>query len=133
MLQSLHSLFKKTVKCEPTTANGYVFFLGIIALAIVGCDNSALNTLNATIIVPPTDVEIEKGESVFFEGHASGGTPPYKFVWHFDRGASDCALQKTGEVIFNYEGAYMTSLTVRDSQGATVSDFVRIIISGESD
>ena len=110
--------------------NRYVFFLGIIALVIAGCSKSSdFEPLQAKIILPATTLEIKKSGTVFFESLVSGGVPPYTYLWHFDGGASDCTGQNTGEIVFNYEGDYTTSLTVTDGRGSAARDEVRIIVT----
>ena len=118
----------------------YICLLSAVALGLMtvigaggACsNNSNFEVLKAKIISPKNDVNITEGESVFFIGFATGGTPPYSFLWHFGAAASDSSNQNTGGVIFNYEGVYTVTLTVTDSNGAKDSDSVRILVaSGE--
>lgn len=109
-----------------------VFALGLMIVISTGgacTNNSDLEPLKAKIISPKNDVNLKKEESVFFKGFASGGTPPYSYFWNFGLAASDSSSQNTGEVIFNYEGAYMVTLTVTDSNGTKDSASVRILVT----
>ena len=109
-----------------------VFALGLM-IVIGACgacsSNSNFEALEAKIISPKNDVNLKKEESVFFKGFASGGTPPYSNLWNFGLAASDSSSQNTGEVMFNYEGAYMVTLTVTDSNDTKDSASVRILVT----
>ena len=120
----------------------YVCILSMVVLGLMtvictgsGCSRSSNNeTLEAKIITPKNDVYIKEGESVFFQGFASGGSPPYRYFWHFGAAASDSSEQNTGEIVFNFEGAYTATLTVTDRNGSKDNDSMRILVDpGEPD
>lgn len=106
-----------------------LWLMSVIVLAGGCSDDSSFTVLKAKIISPGNDIEIKEGEAVFLKGLATGGVPPYSYFWYFEKGAPDSESQNTGEVFFNYEGAYTASLTVIDRSGAKDSSFIRIIVS----
>jgi len=69
---------------------------------------------------------------VFFEGIVSGGTPPCSYIWDFGKTMPPVKKDKSGPVIFNYEGSYKVLFSVKDSKGNEDTDFVRIIVSPKS-
>lgn len=60
------------------------------------------------------------GGSSFFQASASGGQPPYEYVWDFGDGSGPTA-GATPVHSFNLAGTYPVSLSVRDSSGITAS------------
>ena len=72
--------------------------------------------------------EIWEGEIVYFEGSASGGTPPYTYTWKFGVGILPSKKRMPGETLFNYEGVYIVRLTVKDSKGRVNTDSVSIVV-----
>ena len=68
------------------------------------------------------------GEIVFFEGAASGGTPPYSYTWTFGAGIPPSKKKIPGETHFYYEGVYNVRFTVTDSKGYEDTDSVRIVV-----
>jgi len=65
---------------------------------------------------------------VYFKGVASGGDPPYSYLWQFGADISSSTQQIPGEVVFNYEGAYSVKMIVKDSKGHVNTDIVLIIV-----
>ena len=102
-------------------------------LIITGCTNQEKTIeLRAEITLPSMDQEICEGGIVFFEGVVSGGAPSYTYIWDFGKTMPPIKKEKTGPVIFNYEGAYKVLFTVKDSKGNEDTDLVRIIVSPKS-
>jgi PKD repeat protein len=88
--------------------------------------------LNAKIVMPKSDITIKEGESVLFNALASGGTPPYQYVWNFGLVAPDFLGQYTPEIVFKYEGAYTVTLTVTDDRQGKATDVVKILVTREA-
>ncbi len=113
-----------------TCLTAVILAIFIIIASAGGCTNKiSVEALEAKIITPVNDVNIKEGESVFFQGYASGGVPPYSYLWYFGKGASDSEKQNTGEVFFNFEGAYKAILTVTDSNGNKDNAVIRVFVS----
>jgi len=54
----------------------------------------------ALIVSPSSITNINKGESVNFQGNAAGGNAPYEYFWYFG-GAPNSDKQNPGNVVFN--------------------------------
>ena len=107
--------------------------LSCVFLIIIGCTDQVKNLeLEAEITLPRNDQEIREGDIVYFEGKASGGTPPYTYGWDFGKTIPSINREKTGQIVFNFEGAYKVLFTVKDTSGNQSTDSVRIIVSPKS-
>jgi hypothetical protein len=104
---------------------------GILAAGCAG--NDKVEDVEAKIVLPRHDMEIKEDETVYFEGEAGGGTPPYTFRWDFGVGIPPSNIYKPGLVNFKYEGAYKVFFYAEDARGNTGSDFVRIIVKPKQD
>jgi hypothetical protein len=112
--------------------NGLIIILSVF-LIIIGCTNKGNTSgLRADITLPAYDQNIWEGDIIFFEGIASGGTPPYAYSWDFGKIMPQIKKKESGQVVFNYEGAYNVIFTVIDSKGDRSIDSVRIIVSPKS-
>lgn len=100
---------------------------------IVGCsDRDKIQELQADITLPSGDQEIWIGDVVYFKGVGTGGTPPYSYHWDFGKTMPKSLQPNTGQVTFNYEGAYRVVFMVKDSTGKEATDSVRIIVNPKS-
>jgi hypothetical protein len=107
------------------------FFLGLF---FWGCGaQSKDQPLKSIISAPPRNQEIRVGESVYFEGDATGGLPPYSYLWNFGVCFSQSSEKTPGELIFQYEGAYKVKLSVIDSEGKTDVASVNIFVQPKSE
>ena len=110
-----------------------IFLLALVLLAMIlsggACskDNNTI-ALKAKITSPGIDIEIYEGETVFFKGLATNGSPPYKFLWHFGSDLPDASGQYVQETVFNFEGSYTVTLTVTDSNGDKDIDTASIVV-----
>ena len=69
----------------PNSKHGPILLLGLF-LIIAGCANQDKNLeLEAEITLSRNDQEIREGDIVYFEGKASGCTPPYTYGWDFGK------------------------------------------------
>ncbi len=85
--------------------------------------------LSATILQPSPSAP-QRGYApltVSFSGHASGGVPPYSFVWSFGDNSSSVQQQNT-TYTYPVNGNYVATLTVTDSSTLTAYDSVTIIV-----
>ena len=74
--------------------------------------------LIAAISSPSGNVTINQGQSVNFQGTASGGSGSYTaFLWNFGGGATNSTIQNPGSVVFNNSGSYTVTFRVTDSAG----------------
>jgi hypothetical protein len=85
----------------------------------------------AEIQLPYSDPSISEGESVNFQGTASGGNPPYTYLWHFGGGLPDSTEEDPGSQIFNKSGVYTVTMTVFDDDGDSDSDTVTVTVTGD--
>ena len=107
----------------------YFFIIAILGSISINCNNQELQQkLQSNIILPPQNQTIWEGEMVYFKGVASGGDPPYSYLWQFGADISSSTQQIPGEVVFNYEGAYSVKMIVKDSKGHVNTDIVLIIV-----
>ena len=112
--------------------NGSIIILSVF-LIIIGCTNKEnTSELRVDIILPSIDQNIREGENIYFEGAASGGTPPYAYTWDFGKIAPPIDKKEPGPIVFNYEGAYKILFIVNDSKGNRKVDSVRIIVDPKS-
>ncbi len=79
-------------------------------------NSSAPTPLQATLLTPAAPVSLMVGESLAFEGSASGGIPPYTFTWNFP-GSTPSSASGPGPHSRTYSaaGVYTASLTVSDA------------------
>jgi hypothetical protein len=98
-----------------------------------GPPHDKVEDVTAKIVLPRHDMEIKEDETVYFEGEAVGGAPPYTFRWDFGVAIPPNNTYKPGLVGFRYEGAYKVFFYVKDAHGNTGSDFVRIIVKPKQD
>ena len=82
----------------------------------------------AAITSPTTNVTITAGQSVNFQGSATGGTAPYTYQWNFGGGATNSSVQNPGNVTFSSAGSYTVTFTVTDANGGTSSASVTITV-----
>ena len=85
--------------------------------------------LVAGITSPSGNVTINQGQSVSFQGSASGGSGSYTYLWNFNGGATNSNAQSPGSVTFNTPGTYTVTFTVTDSAaGSTKSTSVVVTV-----
>ncbi len=116
---------------RPASIFRLLFVLGLMSVIVLGsgCGNdSNFTALKAKIISPGIDIEIKEGEAVFFKGLATGGSPPYKYLWHLGSVFPDISGQHTHEIVFKYEGAYTATFTVIDRNGNKDTDAISIVV-----
>jgi PKD repeat protein len=85
-------------------------------------------SLQAEISASPQSGEVPL--TVQFQGSASGGTPPYSYLWESSDGPSTTAQNPSHT--FQETGTFSVKLTVTDSQNQTDSDSVSISVYEES-
>ena len=78
--------------------------------------------LIAVMSSPSGNVTINQGQSVNFQGSASGGSGSYTaFLWNFGGGATNSTVQNPGPITFSNPGNFTVSFTVTDSAGNTIT------------
>ena len=68
------------------------------------------------------------GESIQFQGMATGGVPPYTWEWDFGDGGS--STQQNPTHTYTNAGTYTATLTVTDSDSDSDSDTSTVTVSG---
>ncbi|WP_207683088.1 PKD domain-containing protein [Desulfonema magnum] len=88
----------------------------------------------ASIVVPGSDMTINEGESVKFEGAVTSGNPPFAYSWNFGGGADEnSGAEHPEDVTFQTAGDYTVVFIVTDEDGNTSSDSVKIIVTVSDD
>ena len=85
--------------------------------------------LKAVITLPEIDRSIKAGETVFFDGTAHGGQPPYAYRWEFGTGISNSAEKTPGNVTFSFEGSYTVEFSVTDTDKNVGADKVIVDVA----
>lgn len=101
-------------------------FAGVISPMIAGAQSSLI----PTILQPANNASYTVGQSITFNGIASGGTAPYAYVWNMDDG-----IQRFGQsatISYSTTGTKDVILTVTDIEGATASTTINLNITGTS-
>jgi PKD repeat protein len=100
--------------------------------------NSCLSVV-ALILLPEADTTIPQGQSLSFEGAASGGDPAYTYKWFgFNPATSNLETpnvyseDKTASHVFNIVGVWEVTLTVTDSTGDKAEDMISITVTASS-
>jgi len=83
----------------------------------------------AAINSPASDIAINEGESVNFQGSVTSGNAPFGYSWVFGGGVSNSAKEDPGSITFNTEGVYTVSFTVSDYDGDHSSDAVTVTVN----
>ena len=85
-----------------------------IAFLFVGCGGgggggvtdsgtgTGVQAVTATIVAPSGNTQIAQGDAVDFRGSATGGTPPYRYLWSFSGAAPSCTDQNPGSMDLQY-------------------------------
>ncbi|MGC9324811.1 MAG: PKD domain-containing protein [Desulfomonilia bacterium] len=86
---------------------------------------------SASISSPPGIITtIEVGESVNFQGTATGGDTPLSFAWTFPGGSPGSSSEEDpGNVTFNAVGTYTCTFTVTDADGDVSTDTVDVEVT----
>ena len=85
--------------------------------------------LTAEIVSPEgSEVEIEPGESISFEGSASGGTWPYEYDW-VTGGDPGTSSEQDPTVTYDEEGVHNVTLTVTDDEGNTDTATIQVTVT----
>lgn len=85
-------------------------------LCAAGCSEGRLR---AVIESPDGDAVVREGDTLSFEGGASGGEAPYAFAWSFGGAAPGSASEDPGPVTFASAGLCTVELRVTDASGDT--------------
>ncbi len=86
--------------------------------------------LTASITSPSGPVTINPGQSVNFQGSASGGSGAYTYLWNFGgSGIASSTAQNPGSLVFNSPGSYSIIFTVTDSSGTRTSKSVVVNVN----
>ena len=100
-------------------------------IGTVSLDPIGGTSLTGIITSPSGNQTITVGQSVNFQGSASGGTAPYTYQWNFGGGASNSLVKNPGNVTFNTTGNYTVTFQVTDANLATNSTSVTIIVNAQ--
>ncbi|MDM8552728.1 PKD domain-containing protein [Desulfobacterales bacterium HSG2] len=89
---------------------------------------ASVNTPSASITSPLSNVTIDRGGFVNFEGTITGGNVPFEYSWDFGGGAVDSYMEDPGNVTFQDAGTYIVIFKVTDEDGDTSSDSVTVTV-----
>ncbi|MRR35615.1 PKD domain-containing protein, partial [bacterium] len=85
--------------------------------------------LQAGIVSPAdTTITIYQGNSVNFQGSATGGNGSYTYSWDFDDAAADSNVPNPGTIAFMEADTYNIRFTVTDSAGHSSTDTVHVVV-----
>ena len=73
-------------------------------------------TLSASIVTPSTNVTILEGQSINFQGSATGGKAPYIYKWNFSGDIPPSEEKDPGSITFNTRGTYTVVFRVFDAE-----------------
>ncbi len=109
--------------CRPTGCLG-----GVCTEGETQCvsDPDCGNSLTATIDSPADDSTYNTGDSISFQGSASGGSGSYTYSWDFENG--DTASGSSVTYDYSSTGDYTVTLTVNDNTD-TATDSINIHIT----
>ena len=84
----------------------------------------------AKIVAPSGNTQIAQGDAVEFRGSATGGTPPYRYLWSFSGAAPSSTAQNPGSMTFNTTGTYAVVFQATDATGITSTASDSITVTG---
>lgn len=80
-----------------------------------------------TVTIEPSAPRAPAGVQFQTVGHASGGTPPYRFEW-FVGNERTGTINQANNWTFNNEAEYLIRVVVTDARGRTGEGFAQVII-----
>lgn len=86
---------------------------------------------SVSISSPASDIVIETGDSVFFQGNVRSGDAPFTYRWFFDGAASDFYGQNPEDILFQEAGRYTVLFRVVDTDGDVAEDTVEITVEAK--
>jgi len=82
----------------------------------------------AFIISPPSDMTINEGEAVNFQGDVTEGNAPFTYMWDFSGASAASNLEDPGTLTFHNEGVYPVTFTVIDNDGDSHTASVTVTV-----
>ncbi len=79
-----------------------------------------------------SDVSVQKGKTLLFQGNVTSGNAPFVYRWDFSGGAVQSSVEDPGLVIFDREGVYLVTFTVTDADGDVSSDSLTVTVTPSS-
>jgi PKD repeat protein len=104
------------------------------ALVSISCSSSSgpsetTNAPTASIDSPEGDVTVVVGDTLNFQGSATGGETPYAYSWDFDGATDNSTEEDPGDIVFETAGTYTVTLTVTGDNGDDDSDTVTVTVT----
>lgn len=65
---------------------------------------------------------------IYFQANATGGSPPYTFLWDFGDGNTSTSQSPSHE--YKISGSFIASVTVTDGSGGTASQSLQVEVGG---
>ncbi len=87
---------------------------------------------SASIESPRSDMIVNVGESVNFQGAVTYGNEPFTYLWIFGGDALNSSVEDPGSVTFQKAGTYTVTFTVTDKDGDQGKDSVTITVRSSS-
>ena len=108
-------------------------FLAISALLVgtIPVTVIAQSTLTANIVYPENQASFPVNQAITFTGSATGGEPPYAFVWNFGDGTQGGGQTFDKRAGYANPGTYTVLLTVTDFNGQRATNSIQLQITGE--
>ena len=81
-----------------------------------------------SISSPLSDMTINEGESINFQGAVTNGNAPFTYWWNFGEAAGGVSAEDPGNVTFLAAGVYTVTFTVTDSDGDKSAKSVTVTV-----
>lgn len=110
-----------TARVTARDKDGAVLGSADVSLSVMAVSDKPPVADTPTVVLQPENASPERGASTWINAQASGGKPPYRYVWSGAQGSGARARATPGGI-----GGHPVSVTVRDSGGRTATASVTL-------